>query len=213
MDKPKNIYQIWKTYGLDLTKIQSNQTAIRQINIRLLWDISIVVILLTLTQCWFPLFIKHSLGEAFYYFVTALISFALFLMAGHMKRTPELVHHNLMYRGCCMAFMHLVLCFGIFVGVISNTDKLAGIYFMLLLWVQVLFILSPKDNLFVGLLSCGVFSVLSFRLKEPSLYIGDILNCFVAFIISQASNWILGRQRIQKIIAQNELHGLNEKLY
>ena len=112
-----------------------------------------------------------------------------------------------------MAFMHVVLCFGIFVGVISNTDKLAAIYFMLLLWVQVLFILSPKDNLFVGLLSCGIFSVLSFLLKEPSLYIGDILNCFVAFIISQASNWILGRQRIQKIIAQNELHGLNEKLY
>lgn len=208
----RTIMDKWINYGLPADKVRDGEIEIRKENINLLLSMSFAVVVIIAIFIWFPFVVKQSIAETLYYLFTGIASAVVMIISSRMKKNPKLLENTIAYKSVCIVFMEFTMLFGVYVGVITNSLNIAGLYLFIFLWAEINFIISVVDNFMVGLSSAAICLICSYFLKTRLFFMYDLANVTVVFIVSMMSCWAMGKQRIERIIAQQELNSANEAL-
>ena len=89
-----------------------------------------------------------------------------------------------------------VMWLGIYLSVWASPDKLATIFLCFLICALLMFINPPPFNFCLTIGAIIVFTVSTIYVKESENIILDLINTFIAGMISLYSNWYIGKLRM-----------------
>jgi len=127
-------------------------------------------------------------------FVAAAIALGLAFYT-YYKMQTAFINNRYIYILTSIYYANL-MGLGIFLSVWSNPDKLATIFLCFLICAPLMFINPPPFNLCLTTVSIACFSISTILKKDFDIWLMDLINTFIAGVISLYFTWYIGKLRL-----------------
>jgi diguanylate cyclase (GGDEF)-like protein len=206
----------WRFYGLKREQYYEIMKKAFKYNLRELRIVSMVFTIFTTGLSLFPLLVEGNKIKAIMFLLVGAVSLLVFGVATYkfkrQQKYEKQPSNMFIYHIMVLLYIDMML-FCIYLGVWSNTDKLAASFMSFLICALFLFINPPQFNLFLTLMAFFCFLISSISFKTPQLWMFDIVNAFVALMLGLIFGWQISMMRIRFVLDTRNLENERNNFY
>ncbi|MDR0287496.1 MAG: GGDEF domain-containing protein [Clostridiales bacterium] len=207
----------WRYFGLEPGLYHEGMKKVFTNNLYGLCRFNIIAAVFMACFVIFPLAVDHNKLKAGIYISSAVIALLLSIFSAYKLEQLKQGKHpgnQVIYLITVIYYMNLML-FSIYIGVWSAPDELAVIFMVLLICALLLLINPPLFNLCLTLGAFLIFLVSSvfFKMSMPRIFITDIVNAFLAFLLSLILSWQNSMTKIRFALNVSELENERNSFY
>jgi diguanylate cyclase (GGDEF)-like protein len=142
----------------------------------------------------FPIIIESDFRKAGIYLIVAFVGFILAMYTNYSMQKAD-ISNKFIYTLIVLFFSN-VMIFGIYLSVWTSPNNFAAIFLSFLICSLLIFVCSPLFNFFLTLSAIILFSVSTIMIKEPGIWVIDIVNVLVSGMISLYFSWQVAKFRL-----------------
>ncbi|MDR0302868.1 MAG: GGDEF domain-containing protein [Treponema sp.] len=205
----------WRYYGFEEEQYHENMEKVFNNNLRGLCRLNMIAAIFMACFSIYPMMFEHKILKACIYLFAAAVALALFIFSTYkfkQLKQEKYIDKQIIYLLMIIFYADIML-FGIYVGVWSNPDGVAVTFMSLLICALFMFITSPLFNFCLNSSAFLVFSVSTIIFKKFELWVPDVENASLAFMLSLIFGWQIAKMRIRFVHESNELENERDSLY
>jgi diguanylate cyclase (GGDEF)-like protein len=167
-------------------------------NIQSVWQLNSVVVFVAIAFVFFPVVIEENITKASAYILVAVVAFIIAFVSNRLNKLykkEKTISKPLTYFLMGLGYAN-VMAFGIYVGILYNPHNLAVMFMIFLVAALFLYINSPLMNLSFTLSAMIIFIIITVIAKDTYSWTFDVINVFIAGIVSTVLTWYSTRYRI-----------------
>jgi|GEM_PF-1725478 len=195
---PKNV---WNTYAPEALKL----------NVQMLSTASLVGSFAFLVFSIFPFLISRAVTTGLFHLAMSLVCLLVFSVSSGYKSgylAPEKTFFPVM-----LLFDATLMAFAMTIGVFRAQNTTAVTFCILFIGLSTIFLLQPVVSLLILLVELVVFCVCTVLVKPANIYMLDITNILLTFVVSMVVSWNMNYMRVSDIVARRQLEADQEALH